>query len=287
MKFLWSTSFRSFGKSLNNDNIQRIFLNSIKSLNIDVALFVTQFGEDNVEDEIKKLDIKYFCKDAKNKIPTNKKYSNKYMLKYSLEEFLKGDYDYYVHSTADLIIPSNINSSLLNFNKKNLLFFIFPNNLVVNGKLLNPTMPLFGIDIFIYKIDKIKAQLFLDLVNDWNQYDWGVVDNFLIAVADKMKLDFINIYKNSNLIKFENDFSALEEDDKWQKDSWFENNKYFLDFLKKNKLSTFYARGSYYYLALKFFRIRDLNFNLIICYTKLLVNLLINFFKKIVSKKNY
>ena len=287
MKFLWSTSFRSFGKSSNNDNIQRIFLNSIKSLNIDAALFVTQFGEVNVDDEIKKSGIKYFFKNAKNQIPINKKYSNKYMLKYSLEEFLKGDYDYYVHSTADLIIPSNIKNSLLNFNKKNLLFFIFPNNLVVNGKLLNPTMPLFGIDIFIYKIDKIKAQLFLDLVNDWNQYDWGVVDNFLIAVADKMKLDFINIYKNSNLIKFENDFSALEEDDKWQKDSWFENNKYFLDFLKKNKLSTFYARGSYYYLALKFFRIRDLNFNLIICYTKLLVNLLINFFKKIVSKKNY
>ena len=77
MKFLWSTSFRSFGKSSNNDNIQRIFLNSIKSLNIDAALFVTQFGEANVEDEIKKSGIKYFFKNAKNKIPTNKKYSNK------------------------------------------------------------------------------------------------------------------------------------------------------------------------------------------------------------------
>ena len=283
MKFLWSTSFRSFGKSLNNDNIQKIFLNSIKSLKIDVTLFVTQFGEDNVEDEIKKSDIKYFFKDAKKKIPTNKKYSNKYMLKFSLEEFLKGDYDYYVHSTADLIIPSNINNSLLNFNKKNLLFFIFPNNLVVNGKLLNPTMPLFGIDIFIYKIDKIKAQLFLDLVNDWSQYDWGVVDNFLISVADKMNLDFINIYKNSNLIKFENDFSALGEGNQWQKDSWFENNNYFLDFLKRNKLSTLYAKGSYYYLALKFFHIRDLNFILIICYSKLFINFLINGFKKIVK----
>ena len=144
-------------------------------------------------------------------------------------------------------------------------------------------MPLFGIDIFIFKIDKIKAQLFLDLVNDWNQYDWGVVDNFLISVADKMNLDFINIYKNSNLIKFENDFFALGEDNQWQKDSWFENNNYFLDFLKRNKLSTLYAKGSYYYLALKFFHIRDLNFRLIICYSKLFINFLINGFKKIVK----
>lgn len=286
MKILWSTSFRSFGKSTNNDNIQKNFLTSLVSQNFDLTLFVTQFGEMGIENEIKKNNLKYIYKDAKDKIPSTKKYSNKYMLKYSLEEFLKGDYDYYIHSTADLMLPFNMIENLKKFKKNDILFFIFPNTLVVNGKILDPSTPLFGIDIFIFKIDKNKAKTFLNLVEDWDQYDWGVVDNFLIAAADNMKLDFANLYKNSNIIKFENDFSSFNEDTSWQSKSWRENNNYFKKFLKKNNLSNYYAIGSYYYLAYKFFRVRDLNFNLLICYAKLLFIFFINCFKKLKLNKN-
>ena len=286
MKFLWSTSFRSFGNSVNNDIIQKNFLNSLKSLNLDITLFVTQFGEDKVESELKGQSIKYIYKDAKNKIPTNKKYSNKYMLKYSLEEFLSSEYEYYVHSTVDLIVPFNIQESLLKFkNKTNTLFFIFPNILVVNGKLINPNSPLFGIDIFIYKIDKVIAKSMLYLVEDWEQYDWGIVDNFLISISEKIKLDFVNLYKTSNIIKFENDFGSFGENSFSQKFSWIENNNNFLKFLKKNGLNSLYAKGSYYFLALKFFRIKDLNLTLFICYLKLFINFFLNSLKKILSIK--
>ena len=286
MKFLWSTSFRSFGNSVNNDIIQKNFLNSLKSLNLDITLFVTQFGEDKVESELKGQSIKYIYKDAKNKIPTNKKYSNKYMLKYSLEEFLSSEYEYYVHSTVDLIVPFNIQESLLKFkNKTNTLFFIFPNILVVNGKLINPNSPLFGIDIFIYKIDKVIAKSMLYLVEDWEQYDWGIVDNFLISISEKIKLDFVNLYKTSNIIKFENDFGSFGENSFSQKFSWIENNNNFLKFLKKNGLNSLYAKGSYYFLALKFFRIKDLNLTLFICYLKLFINFFLNSLKKILLIK--
>ena len=280
MKLLWSTSFRSFGKSVSNDNIQRNFLSSIASKKFDLTLFITQFGEIRIEEEIKNYQIKYKFKDAKNNIPVNKKYSNKFMLKYSLEEFIKGDYEYYVHSTADLILPFNLIENLARFKKNNKLFFIFPNTLIVNGKIINPNSPLFGIDIFIFKIDKTKAKLFLDLVEDWEQYDWGIVDNFLISVADKINLGFVNLYKSSNIIKFENDFSSFNENISWQKNSWTENKVYFLKFLMKNKISTLYANGSYYYLAYKFFQIKDLNLNLFICYIKLFFHGLYNFIKK-------
>ena len=260
MKFLWSTSFRSFGRSVNNDILQKNFLNSLKSLNLDITLFVTQFGEEEVESQLKEQSIKYIYKDAKDKIPANKKYSNKYMLKYSLEEFLSSHYDYYVHSTVDLILPFNIKESLLKFkNKTNTLFFIFPNTLVVNGKLTNPNSPLFGIDIFIYKIDKEMAKSMLYLVEDWEQYDWGIVDNFLISISEKIKLDFVNLYKTSNIIKFENDFYSFGENSSSQKLSWIENNNNYLKFLKKNGINSLYAKGSYYFLALQFFRIKDLN----------------------------
>jgi len=280
MKLLWSTSFRSFGKSVSNDNIQRNFLSSIVSKKFNLTLFITQFGEIRIEEEIKNYQIKYKLKDAKNNISENKKYSNKFMLKYSLEEFIKGDYEYYVHSTADLILPFNLIENLERFKENNKLFFIFPNTLIVNGKIINPNSPLFGIDIFIFKIDKIKAKLFLDLVEDWEQYDWGIVDNFLISVADKINLGFVNLYKRSNIIKFENDFSSFNENISWQKNSWNENKVYFLKFLKKNKMSTLYANGSYYYLAYKFFQIKDLNLNLFICYIKLFFYGLYNYIKK-------
>jgi hypothetical protein len=286
MKFLWSTSFRSFGASVNNDIIQKNFLNSLKSLNLDITLFVTQFGEDKVESQLKEQSIKYIYKDAKDKIPTNKKYSNKYMLKYSLEEFLSSEYEYYVHSTVDLILPFNIQESLLKFkNKTNTLFFIFPNTLVVNGKLINPNSPLFGIDIFIYKIDKSIAKSMLYLVEDWEQYDWGIVDNFLISISEKIKLDFVNLYKTSNIIKFENDFGSFGENSSSQKFSWIENNNNFLKFLKKNRLNSLYAKGSYYFLALKFFRIKDLNLMLFICYLKLFINFFLHSLRKILLIK--
>lgn len=91
MRLLWSTSFRSFGKSNENDIIQKNFLSSLILKKIDLTLFVTQFGELGVEDEIKNNRLKYIYRDAKNKTPRGKKYSNKYMLKYSLEEFLQKD----------------------------------------------------------------------------------------------------------------------------------------------------------------------------------------------------
>ncbi|CAO6124568.1 hypothetical protein MCEGEM12_00231 [Candidatus Pelagibacterales bacterium] len=286
MKFLWSTSFRSFGRSVNNDILQKNFLNSLKSLNLDITLFVTQFGEEEVESQLKEQSIKYIYKDAKDKIPANKKYSNKYMLKYSLEEFLSSHYDYYVHSTVDLILPFNIKESLLKFkNKTNTLFFVFPNTLFVNGKLINPNSPLFGIDIFIYKIDKEMAKSMLYLVEDWEQYDWGIVDNFLISISEKIKLDFVNLYKTSNIIKFENDFYSFGENSSSQKLSWIENNNNYLKFLKKNGINSLYAKGSYYFLALQFFRIKDLNLMLFICYLKLFFNFFLYSLKKILSIK--
>jgi hypothetical protein len=286
MKLLWSTSFRSFGISNNNDNIQKNFLSSLVSNKFDLTLFVTQFGESGVEEEIKKNQLKYIYKDSKNEIPQGKKYSNKSMLKYSLEQFLKGDYDYYVHSTADLILPFNMIENLLKFKNSNTLFFVFPNTLVVNGKIIDLSTPIFGIDIFIFKIDKVKARFFLDLVESWEQYDWGVVDNFLISVSDKMKLEFVNLYKTSNIIKFENDFSTFNEDTSWQKESWIQNNDFFLNFLKKNDMSSLYAKGSYYYLAYKLFRTKDLNLNLLKCYIKLFFYFLYSCFKKLLESFN-
>jgi chloramphenicol O-acetyltransferase len=67
-------------------------------------------------------------------------------------------------------------------------------------------------------------------------------------------------------MKFDNDFEAFVENRSCQIKAWKENQKYFLEFLKDNKLSKLYAFGSYYYLLFKILRIRDLNANLLLSY---------------------
>ena len=82
------------------------------------------------------------------------------------------------------------------------------------------------------------------------------------------------------VIKFENDFRSFSEDRSWQINSWKDNQKYFIEFLNKFKLSKLYAFGSYYYLLYKIFNLKDLNFNLFLSY---LIFYPYNLFKKFVN----
>ena len=79
-------------------------------------------------------------------------------------------------------------------------------------------------------------------------------------------MEIVNLYKFSNVLKFDNDFNAFVEDRTWQINSWKENQKYFLEFLKENNLNKLYAFGSYYYLLFKIFRFKDLNLSLFLSY---------------------
>ena len=49
MKALWLVSFRPIGKSKINDFYQSLFIDSIKSLDFDITLSLTQFDESNVK----------------------------------------------------------------------------------------------------------------------------------------------------------------------------------------------------------------------------------------------
>ena len=53
MKILWVTTFRSFGISLKNDNVQKKFLRSLENLNQNITLAITIFNEKNIKKNIK------------------------------------------------------------------------------------------------------------------------------------------------------------------------------------------------------------------------------------------
>jgi hypothetical protein len=283
MKALWLVSFRPIGKSKINDLFQSIFVDSVKNLDFDITFSLTQFDELNVKEFIEKKQIKNFYKNiSKQELPSKKKYSNKLMLDNALEQYInEGDFQYLIYSTADIIVPNNLFESLSKIKLDNYCAFIYPNTHSTNGTIKNSFWPHFGIDLIIFKISKERAIKFKEIIKSYNQYDWGINENFYIAASEALKLKTINIFKNSNVIKFDNDFESFSEDRTWQSISWKENQSYLLNFLKHNSLSKMYAYGSYYYLLFKVFNIKDLNFNLLLSYLIFYPYYLI---KKIITK---
>ena len=283
MKALWLVSFRPIGKSKINDLFQSVFVDSIKSLDFDITFSLTQFDEINVKEFIEKKKIKNFFKNIpKNQLPYKKKYSNKLMLENALEQYInEDDFEYLIYSTADIIVPNNLFESLSKIKLDNYCAFIYPNTHSTNGTIKNSFWPHFGIDLIIFKITREKAVKFKEIIKSYNQYDWGINENFYIAASEALKLKTINIFKNSNVIKFDNDFESFSEDRDWQAISWKENQGYLLNFLIHNNLSKMYAYGSYYYLLFKVFNFKDLNFNLFLSY---LIFYPYNFIRKIITK---
>ena len=117
--------------------------------------------------------------------------------------------------------------------------------------------------MIVFKINKDKATYFKRIIKSYNQYDWGINENFYLAASEALKLDIFNLFKYVNIIKFDNDLKSFKENREWQINSWKENQQYLLNFLKDNKLSK-KAYGSYYYLLLKKYLISGFEFKIII-----------------------
>ena len=282
MKALWLVSFRPFGKSKINDFYQNLFVDSIKSLDFDITFSLTQFDEEKVKDFIDKKKINNnYVNIPKAELPSGKKYSNKLMLDNALKQFIDSNgFSYLVYSTADILVPNNLFSTLSKIKLDNFCALIYPNTHVTNGVIKNNYWPHFGIDLIVFKISREKALKFKEMINDYQQYDWGINENFYVAASEALRLKRINLFKYCNVIKFNNDFEAFTENRDWQIKSWKENQRYFLKFLEENKLSKLYAYGSYYYLLLKIFNFKYINYHLILSY---LIFYPYNLFKKIIS----
>ena len=296
MRALWMTSLRPIGKSLENDKIQELFVNSLENFGSKITLSLTQFDDDGVREYIKNKKINnFFINFPRNKLPLGTKYSNKIMLDNALDQYLENNFEYLVYSTADILLPNNLFEEIdfidQKFGKnKEFCSLVFPNILKKNGYIKSYTTPHYGIDLFIFKLKKTSVLKLKQAIRSWDQYDWGINDNFYVSVCELLKLPIFNIYKNIEIIKFENDFKTINENRGWQIESWKKNQKYFINFLKKNNISIFYAYGSYYYLLIKIFKLRDFNIKLLIVYLKFYINFPIHLIYKIINffifKKN-
>ena len=139
---------------------------------------------------LKKKKIKnFYINIFKKKIQKGKKYSNKIMLDFALNQYLNNKgFTYLIFSTADIVVPSNLFKVLSKINLKNFCGLVYPNTQVKNGKLKYSFWPYYGIDLIIFKIDKTKAKQFKRIIASYNQYDWGIIENFYIAICEILKI---------------------------------------------------------------------------------------------------
>jgi hypothetical protein len=290
MKLLIATSFRPFGISKNNDLYQLMFLNSLKNFNCDLTICVTQFDDLGVENILRESGLRYIYNNiSKNNLPIGKKYSNHKIFRTALQEFCKfeNNYDFFIYSCSDILLPSNLINELLKKKDIHGVNLIYPNTQIKNGKMLNCYAFIYGIDLIIFRIDKLKAKLFLQVLSDWKQYDWGINEHFLLAIANLLNLPVSNLVRYMDVIKFENSFNDTKEDRTWQINAWNQNKIYLIDFLQQHNLSSLYAKGSYYYLLYKIFNFKDLNLRLLIIYIKVFFYYLPKSFLNINSWKNF
>ena len=283
------TSLRPIGKSIENDEIQNLFVESLKNLKAEMALSLTQFDDQGVQEYINKQNVKnYFVNFEKKKLPIGTKYSNKIMLENAIDQYLKDDFEYFVYSTADILVPKTIFQSIEKIKKKegiskDFCALIYPNILKKNQTIVSETTPHYGIDLFVFKISKNKMLKLKEAIKSWDQFDWGINDNFYVSVCEMLDLPIYNIYRDNKLIKIENDFKTIKEDRTWQTTSWKKNQKFFINFLSKNNLPLLYAYGSYYYLLIKIFRFSDFNFKLFIVYLKFYIKTPLHLIKKVLK----
>jgi len=203
MKALWLVSFRPIGKSKVNDFYQSLFVDSIKSIDFDITFSLTQFDEKNVKKFIEEKNLKNFYTNiSKTDLPQNKKYSNKLMLENALDQFNNDDkFQYLIYSTADIIVPNNLFKILSKIEYEDFCALVFPNTHITNGIIKNNFWPHYGIDLIVFKISKEKINRFKEIIKSYNQYDWGINENFYIAASEALGLKRVNLFKYLNVLK--------------------------------------------------------------------------------------
>ncbi len=263
MKFLIALTLRDFNKKNKNYYDQKKFIDEIlknKSDNIDFVF--TQFREKNVFDLIKKIPKKrYFY--FKKKIPKFYKWSHSEVFLNGLKIFNKKNYDYLIWCSSDIIIEKNI-FSYLSTKKNDSIYTFFPN---INIEEENKTF--FGLDFFAFKISKKDRKNLINIFSKYKNYDWGIFEHYLFSLSSYLKLPIYNLFKYGKILKASNLKSKgvfLK-----QTDSWLKNQKLFEKFLNNENISILYSKGSFYYLALKLIKFRDINFKLTLVYIKLLL----------------
>lgn len=272
MKILWVTSFREF-KGKNNDQIQLKFLKQIGNNN-NVTLCVTQFGEKNVKRNIQNNVKSFFYFNHKLK---KYKYCQNTIFNNGLRVCLKKNFSKIVWSTADFTLSKNYQMHL-DLIKKNTIATIFPNIHIYKNKTIDLTYPHFGLDFFLFSLDKNKIKKLIRYNKSCPNYEWGCFEHFLFCLNNLLKIKIINLRGKINLFKYDNEENLTNYSMASSLNTWKKNNDYLKKFLKIYKLNRLYATGSFYFIAFKLFFNSKISLSILIIYLRLILKFIKHLF---------
>ncbi len=197
-------------------------------------------------------------------------------------KLLNESFDIIIWSTADITLPKNFIEKINSFKLRNFVLTAFPIYFVDSKNKISKYSPNWGLDLFVIKLSsKNKLNKFRKLIKQCPNYGWGCYEHFLSSISDALNIKYFNICKNLIIKKYNNDRNAFNDFRQQEIESWKINQKYLLKYLKKNKLSLFFATGSMFYLIYKFFNLKELDLRSIIIYIKIIFKVPLSLTRKI------
>jgi hypothetical protein len=250
-KIIICTTFRDF-KGNDNDNIQRLFLESLeKQTHQNFELVVTLFGEKNVETEVKKNAICSFFYESK--IPGSYRYSQTAIIKNAIKhcEAIASDY-ILLWTTCDVIYDKDF---LLEVNRnchQNTLGTSHPHityNNIQDFELSNkPSIKNIssGFDLLYFDSNLLKNKDVSNAIDKYVNVDWGIFEMFLISLSQLSKdAILVNIFNESKVYKIENNRELTDESKLFLSNSFKHNLKIFEEFLHENNITRKFLILSY------------------------------------------
>jgi len=230
-KILLACTFREFDGG-GNDDIQRIFLSSLKDQTFkELELVITTFSEKKVKEVVEsyRLNQKVF----KGSVNRKKRYSQTQVLLNAISEAKKNpDVEYIIWTTVDIKFPSNFLEEIFRRDFiQNTCATIHP----TNKKGFFEKRLSEGFDFLLF-----DARTLIKAEEDIRKYTiegWGIIEHFLIAVATKYRMNLVNLYPQIKIIKMENDRVQGGQTPSWILKSYWENRANLDRYLKDNALS--------------------------------------------------
>lgn len=255
-KIIICTTFRDF-KGNENDQVQRLFLESLESQKYkNFEVVITLFGEKEVENELKKFNLKtFFC------------YGNPGPFRYSLTQVVTNAINYaekkYIENyiilwtTCDVIFSDNFLNSLIRNYKVNILGTSHPHRIYFSredykgGKYREEGL-YSGFDLVYFDKKFLQNDKLFKSLKNYVYNDWGIFEHFLISLGEfACNKNVVNLYEEEKICKIENNRQLTNEPNQFLIDSHKKNSATFEKFLNDNNLSKNYFNLTYCHIKFK------------------------------------
>lgn len=214
-RIIITTTFRDF-KGNANDRMQMLFLKSLaRQTYRNYILAVTLFGEKNVEKTVRKI-LGEKVAFIETEIEKPYRYSLSKVILNGIGYGREHGADILLDCSGDIILQDNFLQTVADnysecyagISHPN-IFYDVDDSFKVTNKRIGECCR--GIDVRFFDFALLSRPDVYKILQCHTLYDWGGFEHFLTAIAMRYAQRMINVFRESKVIKFENDREASDE----------------------------------------------------------------------------